>query len=234
MRGLAVLLLLAGAARADRNADLAAAAAIREYYRTLRPNQPGIETVRDRLVPIMQDLSPKTGKSIRNVIRRGFDRKYGKDLPYLRCLCEILAAGGKPGIAILGRQYRTSRKNEELCVAMAEVFGECRDPLALNELLKMMHDKRPPVAAAAVKSCAAYAKVKQDKRKEAVKKLVQRYGKVTDLAAGKGPETVQMKMYLALKPAMNTTLKDFTGQELNSAAAYQAWLSENLARPWPE
>ena len=226
------LLLAAVPAAAGGSGDAAAIGAIRDYYRTLRPNEYGIESVRDRLVPVMQDLSPKVGKSIRNVIRRGFDRKYKKKLPYLRCLCEILAAGGKPGIAILYRQYKTSRKDELLCIAMAEVFGACGDELALSPLLKMMYDKRPRVAAAAVTGCASYAKIRQGKRKDAVKKMIERYTKVYDGAAGKEPETKPAQMYQTLKSRMNATLRAFTGQELDSAPAWKAWLSENISENW--
>jgi len=230
------LLLAAVPAAADGSGDAVAIAALRDYYRTLgRPNaQPSIESVRDRLVPVMQNLSPRVGKSARNVIRRGFDKKYKNSFSYLRCLCEILAAGGQPGISILYKQYRKERKNAPLCRAMAEVLGACGDERALDPLLKIMYDTRASVAAAAVTGCASYAKIKQDKRKAAVKKMVERYTKVYDDAAGKEPETVQAQMYQALKPAMNATLRAFTGQELDSAAAWKAWLGENLARSWDE
>ena len=230
----AVLLLLTTVAFADRNIDVAAVHAMRDYYASLTGRGSGIHSVRDRLVPIMKDISPKLAKSVRNQIRRGFDKKYEKDTAYHRCLAEILAAAGKPGIAILFKQYKSSRKNEPLCIAFAEVFGACNDPRALRPLLKMMYDKRPDVAAATVKSCASYAKVKEKTRKEAVKKMVTRFMKVSDDAAGKRAETVQMKMYLALKPVMNETLKAFTGQGLDSALSWNAWLGENLAKPWSE
>jgi hypothetical protein len=230
------LLLAAVPAAAGGSGDAVAIAAIRDYYATLgRPNaQPSIESVRDRLVPVMQKLSPRVGKSVRNVIRRGFDKKYKNSFSYLRCLCEILAAGGKPGITILYKQYKKERKNAPLCRAMAEVLGACGDDRALDPLLKIMYDKRAAVAAAAVTGCASYASVKQDRRKNAVKALVKRYTKVYDDAAGKEPGTPQAEMYQALKPAMNATLRAFTGQELDSAAAWKAWLGENLSRNWDE
>ena len=228
----AVLLLLASAALADRNADAAAISAIRDYYRTLRPNESGIENVRGRLVPVMKDLSPKTGKSVRNVIRRGFDRKYEKDLAYHRCLCEILAAGGKPGINLLYKQYKSSMKNHPLREAMADVMGDCGDELALDPLLKMMHDKTPSVAAAAVMSAANYARIKEDKRKAAVKKMIEHFSKVTDQAAGKPAESKQMQMYRALKDPMNATLKGFTREALDSAAAWKSWFAENSTKSW--
>lgn len=228
------LLLLATLAAADDDADAIAIPAIRDYYATLLPNASGIESVRDRLVPVMKRLSPKVGSSVRNVIRRGFDKKYKKDLGYHRCLCEILAAGGDPGINILFKQYKSSMKDDPLRVAMAESLGACGDEEALDPLLKMAFDKTPEVAAAAVRGCASYAKVKPDKRKTAVKTLVDLYGKVTDDAAGKAPETPQMKMYEALRPAMNETLKAFTGEALDSAAAFKAWFQENGTKPWAE
>jgi len=230
----AVLLLLAAAALADDDADAIATAALRDYYLTLRPDTPGIESVRDRLVPVMKRLGPRVGSSVRNVIRRGFDRKYKKDLAYHRCLCEILAAGGEPWMNILFKQYKASRKNVPLCVAIAESFGSCGDDLALDHLLKMTYDKNPEVAAAAVKGCASYARVEPGRRKAAVKELITLFGKVTDGAAGKHPDAPATKTYLALKGPMNDTLKAMTGESLDSAAAWKAWYDENAASAWPE
>ncbi|HEX5137097.1 MAG TPA: HEAT repeat domain-containing protein [Planctomycetota bacterium] len=230
----ASLLLLAGAAFADDQADAAVVPVIRDYYATLSGPTPSIESVRDRLVPLMKQLGPKTGPSVRNVIRRGFDKKYKKELPYLRCLCEILAAGGDPGINLLYKQYEGSKKDDALRAAMAEVLGACGDEEALDPLLKMAFDKTPEVAAAAVAACGKYPKVKEDTRKAAVKKLIELYGKVTDDAAGKAPDSTQMRMYEALRPAMNGTLTAFTGEALDSAAAFKAWFQENGTKPWSE
>ena len=234
MRHLTIL-LLAAAAFADAEADAAVVPVIRDYYATLR-GDPGytIESVRDRLVPLMGRLGPETGKSVRYVVQQGFERKYKKDLSYKRCLCEILAAGGEPGMAMLFKEYKGSTKDDPLRVAMAESLGACGDDKALDPLLKMAFDKAPDVAAAAVKGCGSYPKVKPDKRKAAVKTLVDLYGKVTDDSAGKAPDSPQMRMYTALRPAMNDTLKAFTGEGLDSAAAFKAWFQENATKPWTE
>jgi hypothetical protein len=231
MRRLAIL-LLAAAALADDEADRAVVPVIRDYYATWQTGH-GIEGVRDRLVPLMKRLGPEYSKSVRFVVQQGFDKRK-KDLPYRRCLCEILAAGGDKGMAILMKEYKSSLKDDPLRVAMAESLGACGDDAALDRLLEMAFDKAPEVAAAAVAGCGRYAKVAPDKRKAAVKRLVDLYGKVTDDAAGKAPETKQMKMYEALRPAMNETLKAFTGEALDSAAAFKAWWQENATRPWPE
>jgi hypothetical protein len=229
------LLLLAAAALADDDADRAAVPVIRDYYATLRgESHVTIESVRDRLLPLMKRLGPETGKSVRYVTQQGFEKKYRKDLAYRRCLCEILAAGGEPGIAVLLKEYRGSTRDDPLRVAMAEALGACGDEEALDPLLKMAFDKAPEVAAAAVRGCGKYPKVKPDKRKAAVKQLIDRYGKVTDDAAGKAPDTPQMRMYEAVRQAMNETLKALTGEALDSAAAFKAWWQENATKPWPE
>jgi hypothetical protein len=228
------VLLLAAAAFADDEADLVATNAMRDYYATLRgQTHVTIEGVRDRLVPVMKRMSPRVAKSVRYQIQRGFEARQN-NVAYQRCLCEILAAGGNAGIAVLYNEYKGSLKNDPLRVAMAESLGACGDDEALDPLLKMAFDKAPDVAAAAVRGCGKYPKVKPDRRKAAVKKLVDLYGKVTDDAAGKAPETPQMKMYEALRPAMNETLKAFTGESLDSAAAFKAWFQENATKPWPE
>ncbi len=229
------LLLLAPLAFADRGDDAAAANAIRDYYSTLRgETDTTIESVRNRLVPLMKSMSPETAKSVRHVIQQGFEKKYKKDLSYRRCLCEILAAGGSAGMAVLVKEFKASTKDDPLRVAMAETLGACGDDGALKHLLDMAFDKAPEVAAAAVKGCGSYAKVKPDKRKAAVKTLVDLYGKVTDDAAGKAPDTPQMRVYTAVRPALDETLKAMTGEALDSAAAFKAWLQENAPKPWPE
>lgn len=225
-----VLLLLAAPALADRGADLTASEAMREYYLTLRGAGGSITAVRDKLVPVLKDVNPKTRASVIRVINQGFEKKYGKDLHYHTCLAEILAAGGKNGISMAYKRYKGSKKKDDLREAIATVLGNCGDPLALGTLMKIVPDKSPAVAAAAVTGCASYAKAKEKKRKETMKKLVAYYLKVTNHAA-KG-ET-QRKMYKALKPAMNETLKAFSGGEsLDSAEAWDAWLRENITKPW--
>jgi hypothetical protein len=229
------LLLLTVAALADDAADAAARPIIRDYYATLT-NTPGftIESVRDRLMPLMKDFGPETAKSVRYVIQQGFERKYKKDLAYKRCLCEILAAGGGPGMAMLVKEYRGSLKDDPLRAAMADCLGKCGDEKALDHLLDMAFDKAPEVAATAVRGCGSYPKVKPDKRKAAVKKLIDLYGKITDDSAGKAPDAPPMQMYTAIRTPMNETLKALTGEGLDSAAAYKAWWQENATKPWPE
>ena len=64
MRRIAWFLLLAVVpAAADSSGDAVAIGALRDYYRTLLPNVPGIESVRDRLVPVMQKLSPRVARA---------------------------------------------------------------------------------------------------------------------------------------------------------------------------
>jgi len=227
-----LLLVLTGVALADREAEIIVVNAMRDYYDTLL-GRGSIESVRDRLVPVLKQVSPETAKSVRYQIQRGFEKKRN-DVTYCRCLCDILAAGGDAGMAVLYKEYKGSTKHDTLRVAMAESLGACGDDGALGHLLKMAFDKAPNVAAAAIKACGSYPKVKPDKRKAAVRTLVDLYGKVTDDSAGKAPDTPPMKMYTAVRPAMDATLKAFTGEALDSAAAFKAWLQENGTKPWPE
>lgn len=231
MRCAAVLLLLAGAAGA--NPDAIGAQAIRDFNWTLvGRTEHSIEAIRDRLVPVMQTMSPRYAKSIRYQLDRGYGKKYKQSPEFLAVVSQILAAGGTQGIATLWRRYKAEGKRDKVRLGIAEALGGCGDDRALATLRKIVFDKTPEVAAAAVRGCASYAKVRQDDRKAAVKDLVRRYAKVYDDAAGKEPETAQAQMYQALKPAMNATLKALTGQELDSAAAWKAWLAENLSRNW--
>ena len=233
-RATLLLAVLAATAHADRGADMIPTVANSDYYVTLRPRgDSGIFSVRDRLKPGLQELSPRVGKSVRNVLRRGFQKKYKKELPYLTCLVEILAAGGDAGISILAKQFKGEGKRPELRKVIAEELGKCGDDRALSSLLKMTHDKEPDVAAAAVTACAPYAKVPEKRRKAAVKALIEHYRKTGDRAAGKDRDAPPMRMYLALRGPMNATLKAFTGADgLESPDAWKAWFAENSTKKW--
>ena len=113
------------------------------------------------------------------------------------------------------------------------VYDEFLDSFA--QLLKLIHDKAPSVAAAAVTSCAAYAKVPMKQRKASVRTLIDRYMKVSDAAAGKKKESIEMRMYKAMDVAMKATLKTMSGGEsLDSALAWDAWWRDNATKKWPE
>ncbi len=236
MRTLTVLLFAAMAVHADRDADLACAYAIRDFNLLLTGNGGGsIESVRDRICANLKNASPKVAKSIRFQIDRAFDPKYGKEGDFLRCMCQMLAAGGDDGINKLYKRTKSSSKRESLRRFAAETLGECGDAEALDPLLKMIHDPEPSVAAAAAKGCGAYPKVKPDKRKAAMRTLIDRYRQVTDGAAGKAADAVETRLYEAIKPAMDESLKALSGGEaLDSATSWDSWLRENITKPWPE
>lgn len=236
-RGVVVpLLLLAAPALARNEADMAVAQAIREFNSILSGRQTtGIESVRDTIVANLKNCSPKVAKSIRFQLDRGYKSKYKASDDFCKCISQMLAAGGKEGIAKLFHRYKASSKRHKLRVGIAEALGECGDEQALSTLLKIIHDKTPEVATAAVKSCASYAKVKADKRKNAMRKLIDRYMKVSDDAAGKKPESREMHMYKQMDPAMRETLKAFSGGEsLDSALAWDAWWREKSKQPWKD
>ncbi len=162
-------------------------------------------------------------------------RTYKKDDEFLKYVSQMLAGGGKQGIAKLYGRYKASTKRDGVRVGIAEALGECGDPRALSTLLKLIHDKAPKVAAAAATGCGQYAKVKPKTRKAAMRKLIDRYMQVSDRAAGKKPESIPMRMYKAMDAAMKKTLRAFSGGEnLDSALAWDAWYRDNATKPWPE
>ncbi len=232
------LILLALPALADsRAADAGLYQAMRQYHVVLRSGgDSGIDSVRDLVVANLKDASPKYRKSILNQLDMGFKKKYGdRGIHFYKCLAEGMAAGGKQGIAKVYRRYKSSLKKEEICIAIAEALGACRDDEALSTLLKICYDKRPDVASVAVAMCANYPKVKVKERKATMRKLIDLYNKVSSDAAGKERDSKQMKMYLKMKPRLDKTLSAFSGGEnLDSAQAWDAWLRENITKDWDE
>ncbi len=235
-----VLLALCGTTFAGREDDLAVARAIRSFnFLVIGKSTPGdpstIGGVRTLIVQHLKKCSPKYSKSIRFQLDRSYKAKYKKDDEFLKYVSQMLAGGGRQGIAKLYGRYKASTKRDGVRVGIAEALGECGDPRALSTLLKLIHDKAPKVAAAAATGCGQYAKVKPKTRKAAMRKLIDRYMQVSDRAAGKKPESIQMRMYKAMDAAMRNTLKAFSGGEnLDSALAWDAWYRDNATKPWPE
>jgi hypothetical protein len=233
---LAILLLLCGAAFARNEADMRVANAIREFNMALTGQGGSIHSVRSVIVADLKSCSPKVAKSIRFQLDRGYKKKYKKDESFLKCISEMLAAGGKAGISKLYHRYKAESKRDGVRRGIAEALGDCGDPLALATLLKIVHDKAPEVAATAVRGCASYAQGAAGKvRKDTMRKLIDRYIKVSDGAAGKKPESREMKMYKAVHPAMKTTLSAFAkGEELDSALAWDAWWRDRATQKWED
>ena len=238
MKRIALLLVtLTSFAAADRGSELAINSAMREYYGILRGTV-GIsrmQSIRNRIVNHVKGVKPKTRASVVRQLNKGFDSKAVSGTDFHLQLAEALAGCGKTGIAMLKKRIKASSKRLTLRRLCTEALGSCGNQLALKVLLGVIHDKDADVAAAAVKGCASYAKSKAKTRKESMKKLVARYTKVTADAAGKARDSDQRRLYDALKPAMNETLKAFSGGEsLDSAEAWDAWLRENITKPWPD
>jgi hypothetical protein len=238
VRGLAVLAALltcAGAASAQ-NADLEAVRAMRMYYGAIAGSggDDVMREVRDILVANFKDVAGKTKASCIRQLNRGFEQKYDKSNTFLRYIAESLAAGGKNGIATLYRRYKSEGKRDEVRVMIAESLASCGDEDARDTCMKIAYDPEPRVAAAAITGIGALPKADERERKELAKKLATLFAKITDGAAGKDEDTPQRKLYDAVKEPLNGTLGALTGEKLDSAAAWQAWLSENITSKWPE
>ncbi|MHC4931049.1 MAG: HEAT repeat domain-containing protein [Planctomycetota bacterium] len=236
MRYVSLLLLAAVAAAADRDADYAVAMAIRDYNFLLTGRGGSdIHSVTGRMIANLPKCSAKYRKSICRQLNNGFKTSYPNSKRFQKQTAQMLAAGGKNGISTLYRRYKSSSKRRDLREDIASALGGCGDDDALETLLKMIHDKDPDVAAAAVAGCGSFPKVKVERRKKALRQLIDRYKTITDDAAGKDAESPQLKMYKKVKPAMNATLQAMSGGEaLDSALAWDAWLRERMKKPWTE
>lgn len=225
------------AAAAGSEGELAVVQAMRSYYAMLGPGggEEGIGAVRDQILPNFKACRPDTQKSVINQIDKGFEEKYGKSTGFHAVLAEILAGCGDAGINRLRQRVKSSGKRPELRKAAVGALARCGDDGALDLLLQLVFDPEREVAVAAVSACASYAKVKQDRRKAAMRKLVDLFLKVTNDTSGKPPDSKEMKLYGEMTPAMNATLKAFSGgEELDSAKAWDSWLRENVTKPWFE
>ena len=100
---------------------------------------------------------------------------------------------------------------------------------ALTVLRKLIHDKDPDVAVAAIEGCAKYAGETKKAKNATMRDLIDLYGKVTAKAQGKGKEDKERIRYEKLKPAFDNALNVFSdGEKLDSAQAWDAWLREKM------
>jgi len=227
MRAWGILLLCAAAsAGEDRGAAMAVIGAMREYYALLgTPGNGNIESIRDRLIANVEQVSAKTQKSVRGQIDKGFGSKYGKDAAFHKCLAQILAAQGKPGLNTLYKRYKKMRKSTDTRVAIAEALGACKDVQALELLLKICHDEDAGVAAAAIAGCCNYVPESVKSKRFIMRTFVDIYVKVTATAQGKERDSKERKAYDTLKPVLDKSLDTYSGGEkLDSAQAWDAWL----------
>jgi len=210
--------------------------AIREFYmiRDRGGDISRIQTVIGQLADGYPDCRPNTQKSIRNQVDRGLQKK-DHSFQFYRGCADFLCGIGKLGLNKVSKRYSASKKSHAVRLAIAEALTECNKPAAMTILLKISFDKHPPVAAQGIRGVGAYYKCEQDKRKATMKKLIDRYKQVTSAARGKKPESKQIKLYQAVKPALDETLKKLSnGEDLNSYESWASWLSENMTTTWPK
>ncbi|MEE8107081.1 MAG: hypothetical protein V3T86_16220 [Planctomycetota bacterium] len=210
--------------------------AIREFYmiRDRGGDVSRIQTVVSQLAAGYPSCKPDTRKSIRNQVDKGLQKK-DHAFEFYRGCADFLCGIGKQGLNKVSKRYSASKRTHAVRLAIAESLTECNKPAAMGILLKISFDKYPPVAAQGIRGVGAYYKCKQEKRKATMKKLIDRYKKVTSAARGKKPDSKELKLYQAVKPALDETLKKLSnGEELDSFEAWASWLSENMTTTWPK
>lgn len=219
---------------ANPQANAQAVGAIRTYYAVLHSTSDDMSSVVTALKPVMKTMSGKTAASVVRVLDRGFQKKYKKGTEFHRSLCECLAAGGKRGIATLARRYKAD-KRESVRLEIINAFAACGDKLVVPTLLKGVYDKDSDVASTAVSALAQYAKTNQKKRKSIAKTLVKVYSDAESKAAGK-PLTSKERVRLdRLKGPLQATLTAYcNGEAFTNAAAWDAWLKENITQSWAD
>jgi len=212
-------------------AQSAVTAAMRQYYGTIRMQGDGdIKEIRDRLIANLPDVGEKMAKSVRNQLDKAFAAKYKKSSSYHKCLAEVIASNGKRGVNKLYNRYKKLAQSHATRAVIVEALGECGNVYALTPLRKMIHDKEPYVAVAAIDGCAMYATKTKKAKKATMRELIDLYGKVTAKAQGKAKKSKERIRYETLKPAFDKALNAFSdGEKLDSAAAWDAWLREKMA-----
>ncbi|MCZ6574061.1 MAG: HEAT repeat domain-containing protein [Planctomycetota bacterium] len=237
MRSTCILLLLTAVALADRAADRAVYEGYLEFVRFIGKRGGSLQAMHDKIVPNFRKAGPRYKTSVLKNLPRAFqDKKYGLTLGDKAVIADTLAGCGSKGLAKCKQLLKANKRDAQVRLVIAEALGKCNNSRALKILTgSVIQDKDPAVAEAGVLACRSYVGGKQQARKNAMKSLITRYIRVTDAAAGKKSDTDAVKLYKRLQPALNTTLREFSGgTSLDSAKAWEAWLKEHATKPLPE
>jgi hypothetical protein len=207
-------------------------AAMRDFYGTLRSKSDGnIRDICDRLIAALPHIGGKEQSTVRNSLDRVFDARYKRTPTYLRCVADVIASNGKRGINKLHNRYTKLKRSYETRAVIAAALGDCKNVHALTVLRKMMHDKEPLVAVAAIDGCAKYSGETKKAKYTTMRDMINLYAKVTAKAQGKGIDTKERMRYMSLKPAFDKALNAYSDDaKLDSAQAWDAWLREKMAK----
>ncbi len=237
MRGICILLLLTGVAFADRAADRAVREGYLEFVNFIGKRGGSLQAMHDKIVPNFTKAGPRYQTSVLKNLPKAFqNKKYGLTLGDKAVIAETLAGCGSKGLAKCKQLLKANKRDARVRLVIAEALGTCNNSRALKILTaSVIHDKDPSVAEAGVLACRPYAGGKQQARKDAMQSMIKLYIRVTDAAAGKKSDTDAARLYKRLQPALNITLKEFSGgTSLDSAKAWEAWLKGHATKPLPE
>ena len=99
---------------------------------------------------------------------------------------ETLARCGNAGLRQLKQQWSANKSRPTVRRAIVRGWARSENPNALKHILDPgLWDKNRSVSEAAIKGCANFTQVKVGTRKKTLQKLIERYKRVTDAAAGK-------------------------------------------------
>ncbi len=233
MRALVALLALATAAYAgqpyDRNVEAALA--------VFRGGNAGgeLEDARDRMVANFRKAGPRYRTAALRGIGAQFNRKLKRSEEYLEVAAETLARCGNAGLRELKQQWSANKSRPTGRRAIVRGWARSENPKALKYILDPgVWDKNRYVSEAAIKGCANFTQVKVGTRKKTLQKLIERYKRVTDAAAGKPAKSKEARAYALLKPALNETLAVLSGGEnFDSALAWAEWFKQFSTKKLP-
>jgi len=235
MRIAASILLIAGLALGggkEAEARKQVDAAMRQFYGTRGGGGDAtMKEVRDQLIAALPHIGGKEQSDVRNALDKVFGYKVKYSQTYLRYVADVIASNGKRGISKLHNRYGKLKRSHKRRLVIVEALGDCKNVHALTVLRKVIHDKDPDVAVAAIEGCAKYAAETKKARNATMRDLINLYGKVTAKAQGKGKDSKERIRYEKLKPAFDNALNAFSdGEKLDSAQAWDAWLREEMSR----
>jgi len=226
-----LLLMAAGTALAGPADDRTAWRATVEFRRHLLGLSSGnLPSIEERITKHLPKTSVRARKKIIYELDRAYRRKYDASTEFLNATARMLAAGGPAGRRKLVRRFKAKRPKEQKLGIIDALAGSGQH--ALPKLLELVDEEDPEIAERIVRACAGFAELGEKWRKKAAKELAKQFKRIELAAGGKAADSDEMKLYRTCRPAYNETLAKLTGEKLNSADAWKAWLRDNITKDW--
>ena len=226
--GVVLLVAITLAWGEDKGAEYNALLALDDFRLARQGKEVDYKALRERIGTNLPKATRATQWVVLREVNKAIDRKVGPVTDFHLLCVRVLADYGDDGLEILAKRIRSRSKRHDLRRAIAIALGETSHPKALELLFELAQNRETSVAAEGVRCCAPYARLNEAKHRDIVEWLIDLYAGVSSAAAGRKPDSKQVKRLAALAPVLDGTLRTLTGTaKVEGLKGWQWWFKRN-------